>query len=359
MMEFHSPWAFILLLLLPLIALLHSRKGRTASVRFSSVEKFERCPKSLRLRMRWLLFAARLVCVALLIVALARPRKGTKISEISTEGVAMEIVVDRSGSMRSEMVYDGKSYNRLEVVKQVVADFVGGGGDFKGRAEDLVGLITFARYSDTVSPLSHGHNVLLDFLKKTEIVPQNNKNEDGTAIGDAIALAAARLKKAEEEIIERRKKLSALSGDDQNDDLKGFKIKSKVIILLTDGSNNAGEYKPLDAATLAADWGIKIYTIGIGGQNNRGGVFGFGMRQDFDEALLKQIARKTNGAYGRADSGEQLLKIYKEIDKLEKTEVKSIHYTQYAERFGTWAFAALCLLGFEIFAGSTIFRKVP
>jgi Ca-activated chloride channel family protein len=307
--------------------------------------------------MRWLLFAARLVCVILLIVAIARPRKGTKISEISTEGVAMEIVVDRSGSMRNEMVYEGKSYNRLEVVKKVVADFVGGGGDFKGRAEDLVGLITFARYSDTLSPLSHGHNVMLDFLKKTEVVSRNNEKEDGTAIGDAIALAAARLKKAEEEIIERRKKLSALSGEDMDDDLKGFKIKSKVIILLTDGSNNAGEYQPLAAATLAADWGIKIYTIGIGGQNNRGGFFG--TRQEFDEALLQQIARKTKGSYGRADSGEQLQKIYKEIDKLEKTEVKSIHYTQYAERFGTWALAALCLLGFEILAGCTIFRKVP
>ncbi len=358
-MDFYYPWAFILFLILPLLIFLHVRKRRTASVRFSSVEKFDECGGSLRLRLRWVLFFARLVCIALLIVALARPRKGTKISEISTEGVAMEIVVDRSGSMGKEMVYEGKRYNRLEVVKKVLDDFVGGGGSFKGRHEDLVGLITFAKYADTLSPLSHGHNVLLEFLKRTEVV--TIRSEDGTAIGDAIALAAARLKKAEDELIARRAKLETLDEDGEKSETKGFKIKSKIIILLTDGSNNAGEYDPLEAAELAKEWGIKIYTIGIGAPPRRGGLMGsfFNIGQDFDEGLLKNIAQNTNAFYGRAGSGEQLLKIYREIDKLEKTEVKSIQYTQYAERFGQWAMAALCVLCFEIIAGCTVFRKVP
>lgn len=271
----------------------------------------------------------------------------------------MEIVVDRSGSMGQEMVFKRQKTNRLEVVKQVLKDFISGSDDLKGRRHDLIGLVTFARYADTACPLIHGHNVLLEFLKNTRIV--TIRSEDGTAIGDAIALAAARLKTAESEIQRRRKKIVSLGPAKQDDPEPGFKISSKVIILLTDGQNNAGQHKPLAAGQLAKEWGIKIYTIGIGSaqQYQTFGGMRIPLRQAIDERLLKALAENTGGFYARADSGEDLLKIYEKIDELEKTKIKSVQYTQYAERFKPWALAGLCLLALEIFAGSTVFRKIP
>ena len=154
-MQLYSPWALLLLLVLPAMAYLMLRKKRTAAVRFPSLMDMKNCSLSWRIRLRPLLMLARIVCVALLIVALARPRKGTVLSEISTEGVAIEVVVDRSGSMQTEMDYygqtlNGQKLNRLEVVKKVVSDFVEGDKkDLRGRPSDLIGLVTFARYADT------------------------------------------------------------------------------------------------------------------------------------------------------------------------------------------------------------------
>ena len=363
-MQLYSPWALLLLLVLPVLAYVAMCKKRTAAVRFPSLADLRNCHLSWRLRLRPLLKAARLLTLGLLIVALARPRKGTVLSEISTEGVAIEAVVDRSGSMRTEMDFGGK-LNRLEVVKKVLADFIQGDDDkLTGRSSDLVGLVTFARYADTVCPLVLSHNVLIEFLKKTEIAQM--RSEDGTAIGDAIALAAARLKKAEEEIRRRDAQLagSGLRGSD-NVERAGFKIKSKAIVLLTDGRNNAGEYHPLDAAKLAAEWGIKIYTIGIGSAQAYTtiqtimGSYRIPTSQDLDEGLLKAIAEKTGGFYSRADDTEALRSIVKKIDELEKTHVKSIQYTQYAERFGPLTISALILLALEMLAGCTVFRKIP
>jgi Ca-activated chloride channel family protein len=299
-----------------------------------------------------------------LIIALARPRKGTVLSEISTEGVAIEVVADRSGSMQTEMDYFGEKLNRFEVVKKVLADFIAGDKkELTGRSNDLVGLVTFARYADTTCPLVLSHGVLLEFLDKTEIV--RLRSEDGTAIGDAIALAAARLKKAEDELKERRGRLVE-SGEKITDEQEsGFKIKSKVIILLTDGINNAGQYDPIKAAELAKKWDIKIYTIGIGSAQAYTtiqtplGVYKMPTGQSLDERLLKAIAEKTGGFYGRADNAKTLHKIIEKIDELEKTEVKSIQYTQYAELFGPWTTAALVILILEILASCTVFRKVP
>jgi Ca-activated chloride channel family protein len=302
--------------------------------------------------------------VGLLVVALARPRKGTVLSEISTEGVAIEAVVDRSSSMQTEMDHYGQKLNRLEVVKKVLSDFIEGDKkDLHGRSSDLIGLITFARYADTKCPLVHGHNVLIEFLKKAEIV--RIRSEDGTAIGDAVALAAARLQKAEEEIRRRKTQLGLSDEQISEAEESGFKIKSKVIILLTDGINNAGQYDPLEAAKLAEKWGIKIYTIGIGsGQayttvQTPLGTYKMPTRQNLDEGLLKAIAENTGGFYGRADDAKALRKIVERIDELEKTEVKSIQYTQFAERFGPWTLAALLVLGLEMLAGCTVFRKIP
>ncbi len=360
-MQLYSSWALLLLLILPVLAFLMVRKKRSAAVKFPSLSYMRGCPISWRLRFRPLLSVLRLVCLALLIVAFARPRKGTVLSEIATEGVAIEVVVDHSGSMSAEMDYYGQKLNRLEVVKKVFADFISGDKKgLEGRGGDLIGLVSFARYADTVCPMVLGHNVLLEFLKKTEIV--RLRSEDGTAIGDAIALAAARLKKAEEEILQRRAKLE-LGGDETSKDEEqaGFKIKSKVIVLLTDGQHNAGEYHPLQAAELAKEWGIKIYTIGIGSEQAFAtvGPFKVPLHQDLDEGLLKEIANRTGGFYSRTDDAKALHKIVEKIDKLEKTEVKSLQYTQYSERFGPWALGGLVLLALEMLASCTVLRKIP
>jgi Ca-activated chloride channel family protein len=363
-MPFYSPWALILLLVLPVLAYLMLRRKGTAAVRFPSLVDMKSCLVSWRIRFRPLLTVARLLCVALLIVALARPRKGTVLSEISTEGVAIEAVVDHSGSMQTEMDYYGDKLNRLEVVKKVLSDFIEGDKkDLKGRSSDLIGLISFARYADTICPLVHSHNVLIEFLKKTEIV--KIRSEDGTAIGDAIALGAARLQKAEEEIQQRKKQLVS-SGEKISDaDESGFKIKSKVMILLTDGINNAGQYDPLEAAELAKKWGIKIYTIGIGSSQAYTtiqtplGTYKMPTGQELDEGLLKAIAEKTGAFYGRADDAKTLLSIVEKIDKLEKTKVESVQYTQFAEHFGPWTLTALLVLAAEILASCTVFRKIP
>jgi Ca-activated chloride channel family protein len=363
-MQLYSSWALLLLLILPFLAYLSLRKKRHAAVRFPSLTDIRNCPVSLRLRLRPLLNIIRLVCIALLIVALARPRKGTVLSEISTEGVAIEVVADRSGSMQTEMDYYGQTLNRFKVVKRVLSDFIS--GDKKGltgRSSDLVGMVTFARYADTICPMVVTHNVLLEFLKKTEIV--RLRSEDGTAIGDAIALAAARLKTAEEEIQKRKERLIQTGEQISNEQESGFKIKSKVIILLTDGMNNAGEYDPIQAAELAKKWNIKIYTIGIGSAQAYTtiqtplGTYKMPTGQNLDERLLNTIAETTGGFYGRADDAKTLHEIVEKIDELEKTKVKSIQYTQYAELFGPWTLAALLILVLEMLASCTIFRKIP
>ena len=363
-MQWYTPWAFLLLLTLPFLGWVLLRKKRTAAVKFPSLIDMRNCPVSWRRRLRPVLVVARLLCLALLILALARPRKGTVLSEISTEGVAIEAVVDRSGSMQAEMAYDGEKLNRLEVVKRVLADFVTGDKKaLRGRTGDLIGLVTFARYADTVCPLVLSHNVLAEFLKKTEIVTL--RSEDGTAIGDAIALAAARLKKAEEELARRNAQLGFAGPGEEGGARRGFEIKSKAIILLTDGQNNRGDYDPLDAAELARKWGIKIYTVGIGSAQSFAtvdtmmGTFRMPTGDELDEGLLTAMAEKTGGFYSRAGDAEALRDIVKRIDALEKTEVKSVQYTQYAEHFGRWTLPALVLLGLEILAGGTIFRKIP
>ena len=362
-MQFYSKWILLLLLLIPAMIYFNLRKKRQAALKFSSLRDLRNCSISLRQRLRPLMIIARYLCIALLIVALARPRKGTVLSEISSEGVAMEIVADRSSSMNTEMDYYGQTLTRFDVVKKVLSDFIEGDKkEFKGRDSDLVGLVTFARYADTICPMVLGHNVLLEFLKKTETVKL--QSEDGTAIGDGIALAAARLKKAEEEFQQRKKKL-AEEGENVSNDDDSFKIKSKAIILLTDGINNVGQYSPLQAAELAKEWGIKIYTIGIGSAQSYTTVqslFGpikMQTGQSLDEGLLKKIAETTGGFYGRAGDAKALKDIIEKIDELEKTEVKSIQFTQYSEFFSPWTMAALLILILEILASCTVFRKIP
>ncbi len=355
-MRFAAPQAFLLLPLLPLVAWFYLRRGRTATVRFSSLRRVGTLGRSVRLRARPLLLVLRLAALTLLIVAIARPQTSRSETRVSTEGIALEMVVDRSGSMRAEMDFEGERLNRLEVVKRVFTEFVvGNGDDLPGRPHDLIGMIAFARFADTAAPLVRAHDALVQFVQGTKIV--QFRAEDGTAIGDALALAAARLKRAEEDI--------ARWAETGNGD--AFTIKSKAIILLTDGRNNAGDMTPGQAAALARDWGIKIYAIGIGGgeefitvRTPLGGTVrvpavGLGL----DEATLRAVAEVSGGRYFVAADGDALRNVYREIDRLEKTEIETLELAQHDEAFLPYALAAGLLLLSEIILSNTWLRRAP
>lgn len=347
---FHSPWAFALLALVPVVVILHLRPRRRAAVRFSSVESVKKLRPSPLYYLRHVPLVVRVAVLVLLILALARPRQGAEKIVERSEGVALEIVVDRSSSMGAEMKYRGETMNRLEVVKQVSREFImGNDSGLKGRTSDLLGMIAFARYPDTVCPLTHTHEALIQFVDTTELV--RFRPEDGTAVGDALALAAARLQVAEKELKQKQ-----LSGDE------AFTIKSKAVVLLTDGKNNCGKRTPRAAARIAREWGIKIYCIGIVGERitslEKMLLMGSSSGK-VDEATLKTVAEMTGGKYYRASDEESLRRIYEEIDALEKTAVASERYVSYSESFTRWAVPALLLLLFEVGLANTVFRRIP
>jgi Ca-activated chloride channel family protein len=304
------------------------RHRRSAAVRYSDLRIVKRAARTGRQRLRFLLVALRLLAVALFIVAFARPRSGTEYVEVTSEGVDIILAVDISSSMQAE---DFKPNNRLYVAKEEMKKFV------NRRINDRIGLVVFARYSFTQCPLTTDYSVLLNFIDMVDF----GLVEDGTAIGMALANSINRLRDSD--------------------------AKSKVIILLTDGDNNAGEIDPLTAANLAATFDIKIYTIGAGKPGNAMYPYNdpiFGKRYVYqptkiDEKTLKAIAEKTGGQYFRARSEKELDEIYKEIDQLEKTKVKTSSHIQYTELFHYFALAGLILLVLEVVLGSTVFRKLP
>jgi Ca-activated chloride channel family protein len=325
-------------------------------VLFSSTDHAAAAGISLRNRLVHLPFILRIMTLILLIIGLAHPLEGMeKVYDIS-KGVAIEVVIDRSSSMKAEMIFAGEQLNRLEVAKRVFLEFVQGNrDDLKGRPNDLIGLITFGRYADTACPLTLAHGALTSFVEPVQLV--NRKPEDGTAIGDALALAAARLQKAEETM--QRQALVSSTHE------PSYEIKSKIIILLTDGEQNAGRRTPQESAELAKKWGIKIYAIGIGGQESLIRVptlFGTKVIQrgsGVDKQTLSALANTTGGIFRMAEDGESLRTIYGEIDELEKSEIESIRYVDYKERFTPFAILALTLLALEILLRTTFFRRIP
>ena len=359
-MTFATPWAFLLLLLLPVIIYRYFTRSthglRTGKVLFPSADHAAAAGSSLRTRLIHLPFALRIMTLVLLIIALARPLAGLeKIYDIS-KGVAIQVVIDRSSSMNAEMIFGGQQLNRLEVAKRVLLEFVlGNEGDLAGRPNDLIGLITFARYADTACPLTLAHGPLASFVEPIELV--NRKPEDGTAIGDALALAAARLQKAEETMEQQAMNL-------ENNE-SSYEIKSKIIILLTDGEQTAGKRTPQQAAELAKKWSIRIYTIGIGGRESLLRVptlFGTQVVKrgpGVDQETLTYLARETGGVFRMAEDGDSLRAIYAEIDELEKSEVESVRYVDYKEQFMLFAFPGLVLLALEILLQATWFRRIP
>jgi Ca-activated chloride channel family protein len=325
---FAYPWMFYFLAVIPLMIFWYWKTGmrKETSIIYSSLKIFEEMPVSWKERLRHVPIVLRCLAIVFLIIALARPQSFSSGQNVTTEGIDVVMAIDISGSMISE---DLKP-NRVEAVKNVVEKFI------ENRPNDRIGLVVFSREAFTQCPITIDHSVLINLLKKIGpgMVP------DGTAIGNGIADAVGRLKDS--------------------------KAKSKVIILLTDGENNAGEIDPLTAADIAKAYGIRVYTIGAGteGEAPYPVQTPFGVRyqmmpSEVDEPLLKNIAEITGGMFFRATDNTALNNIYYKIDKLEKTKIEVTSYRNAAELFSDWLNVGFILILLELILSKTVFKKIP
>ena len=325
--EFANPQFFWLFLLLPAALLWYffKRNEETASLKISNTAGFN--TNNLLPKLKPLLFAMRILALAAIITAMARPQTEDVSSRTkTTRGIDIVMAIDVSSSM---LARDLKP-NRLSALKSVAADFI------RKRPNDRIGLVAYAGESFTKTPITSDKAIVLRALKDITY----GDLEDGTAIGMGLATSVNRLKESQ--------------------------AKSKVIILLTDGVNNSGFIEPLTAADLAVEYDIKTYTIGLGTNGNAlspiaynaDGSFRYGMRQvEIDEDLLKEISNLTGGEYFRATDNEKLEVIYNEINKLEKTEVEEFRYYKYDEKFRPLILLAGFLVLLEWFLRHTIFRS--
>ena len=324
---FVNPQFFWLFLLLPLLVVWQWfwRKKETPSVLFSSLQGIQGI-QTWRTQFRFILFVLRLLAISFLIIELARTRSASEISKTKvTEGIDIILAIDVSESM---LAMDLKP-NRIEALKRVASQFI------QDRVSDRIGIVVYSGESYTKVPATTDKNIVLQSLSEIK----HGEIEDGTAIGMGLGTAINRLKDS--------------------------KTKSKVIILMTDGVNNTGVIDPLSASELAKQYGIRVYTIGIGTNGkalspiayNPDGSWQYGMVPvEIDEKLLTQIAQTTGGHYFRATDNRKLVQIYTEIDKLEKSKIEELKYYQYQEKFRLWAFLALvCIVG-EFALRHTIFR---
>lgn len=328
--SFAHPEFFWLLLALPLAIAWYIWKQpkQLASVKMSSLQGFKGTPSILP-KLKPILFGLRLLAIVALIVAIARPQTKEVSTRVKTNnGIDIVMAIDVSASMLSR---DLKP-NRLAALKKVAAEFI------DGRPSDRIGLVVYAGESFTKTPITTDKNIIQTALKGIKY--KNGELVGGTAIGMGLATAVNRLKDSE--------------------------TKSKVIILLTDGVNNAGFIEPQIASELAIEYGIKVYTIGIGTNgmasspyalNPDGTIMFRNMQVKIDEALLKQIATTTGGKYFRATNSKKLAAIYEEINKLEKTEIEEFRYTNYEEKFRIFVLFAGLLLLLEIILRKTLFRS--
>jgi len=326
---FLNPGFFWLFALLPLAIAwyIFKRKQQTATLKISSLKGFA-AGSSLLAKLKPLLFVLRLLALSALIVAMARPRTVDISNKTkTTKGIDIVMAVDVSGSMLAK---DLKP-NRMEALKRVAADFV------NERPNDRIGLVVYAAEAYTKCPVTSDKAVVLDAIRS---IKYDNVLQDGTAIGMGLTTAVNRLKDS--------------------------KAKSKVIILLTDGVNNAGFIEPETASDIAQQYGIKVYTIGIGTNGMAefpyaiapNGQFMFRMMQvEIDQELMKSIARKTGGKYFRATGNQKLAEIYKAINKLETTEIEELRFYDYDEKYRPLVLLAGLLLLAEIGLRNTIFRS--
>jgi len=330
MYRFADPYFLYLLLIIPVLVYFHfkRRKPETATLQYSNLGIVKSAGKSRWSLYRHFLFVLRMVAIVFLILALARPQSGSKEEQVTTEGIDIIIALDISGSMRAE---DFKPKNRLEVAKLVAQDFV------KGRQNDRIGMVVFAGESYTQCPLTLDYGVLLNFIEDVKI----GMITDGTAIGMALANAVNRLRDS--------------------------RAKSKVIILLTDGRNNAGELHPLTAAQVAEAIGIRVYTVGAGSRGTAlypvdDPILGKRYQRmpvEIDEELLQQMAKMTGGKYFRAVDRKSLEEVFDEIGELEKTKIEISEFTRYEEMFLIYLAIGLIFIGLEIVLANTKFRKLP
>jgi Ca-activated chloride channel family protein len=358
--RFASPWAFWLLAIPATLAIVAIIRGRRSAPRpslvYSAQHRAASLAPSLRARFVGAPLLLRILALTLLILALARPQDEMGRTKTSTEGIALQLVIDRSGSMEEPMRFGGTAMSRLDVVKRVASEFlVGNDAELAGRAGDLVGMIAFASYADTVAPLTQSPELVAELLQDVQIA--RLRSESGTAIGDALALALARLKRAEEEIGSSRADPSPTDADAPESDT--FSIKGKAVVLLTDGENNQGDIDPMQSAALAERWGIRVYTIGIG----EGRFIELGGRRiptgGVDGRTLQAIADRTGGKFWLASDAEALREVYAEIDRLETTLIETEELTDYEEAFTPFALAGLVALALEIFVRTAVLRRAP
>lgn len=332
MFAFKDPWVLLLIPVVAAVAML-SRLGRSGSMfNFSSKDLLEGIKPTFRLRFSKYLILFRIAALILFILALARPQTILEGSKSVSEGVDIVLTLDTSTSMLAEDFRIGTNrVNRFDVVKDVVKEFI------RKRKDDRVALVAFAARAYTVCPLSTDYAWLNENLDRVQV----GMIEDATAVGSAIATSVNRLRTS--------------------------KTKSRVIILLTDGVNNAGTISPLVAAEAAKALGIRIYTICVGTK----GLVPYPLKDPFgrtvyknipiemDEAVLKKIADITGAKYYLASDTETLRKIYDEINKLEKSNIEHFGYREYEELFTLFLIPALIILGLEILLANTVFMRIP
>ncbi len=323
---FANPEYLWLLLVIPLLVVFYIlRQQKTSpSLTFSSVKQLRDIPGSVRPYLRHILFAFRMIIIALLVIIFARPQSTDYWEDVSTEGIDIVMVMDISSSM---LARDFKP-DRLEAAKNVATEFI------SGRPYDRMGLVIFSGESFTQCPLTTDHAVMINLMREM----QSGMIEDGTAIGLGLATAVNRIKDSE--------------------------AKSKVIILLTDGVNNMGEIAPVTAAEIAKTLGVRVYTIGVGSRGmapypvqTAAGLRYRNMQVEIDEDVLQEIAGMTGGKYFRATDNESLNKIYAEIDTLEKSKISVQEYSRKREEHMPLAIIITALLLFEILLRYTVLRK--
>lgn len=333
-------WALVGIPLLGLLWPLWLRPQRRAALRYSAVGELRGAAGRWPRRWQLLLPALRTGALACLLVAVARPQIADESSRQYAEGVAIQMVVDTSSSMEDDdLATGGRRQTRLDVVKDVFRRFVAGDPDdgLPGRKNDLIGMIRFARFADSVAPLTLDHKVLLDALETVQLVPPNSP-ENGTAIGDGLALA-----------VERLRNLTRTAGSGEQ-----LTIRSRIAILLTDGENNLGEVTPEQAGELAATHKIKVYTI-MAGTGARQGW----RRMPVDDSVLRRIAEVTGGKHYAARDAAALEGVYREIDALERTKIEERHYLRFGDLGGPWLLAAFVLVCVQMFADATWLRRIP
>ena len=338
-MNFAHPYLLLLLLILPVLAWLKGRHGRQPAFLYSSVQLVKGIVGITRSRAGGMLLKLRWLALALLIIALAQPRLTLSETQIKASGVDIVVALDMSGSMNAEddgFILNGEQTTRFLLARDVLKKFVA------KRPNDRLGLVIFAAYAYVVVPPTLDHDFLLENLDRMSVDMEGFDNRS-TAIGSALATAVNRI--------------------------RDLQSKSKIVILMTDGENNAGKIPPLTAAEAAQALGIKVYTIGVGTHGKARiavGVDQFTGRKiyaeqpvDVDEDTLKTIAKMTSAKYYRADSSDTLNKIYDDIDRLEKTDVEVKKYTQFQEMFPWVIISGTVVLLLEVILNQTLWRRLP